>query len=340
MKYISAPHALRSSPSFGSIHHDLLGDVIVWRQHELQTWWNIFEPMFNHPLSRMFVNAFIDSLEFNETLDYGKGIFRKKKFKFELNQICTILGWGWIKLRERLIVNSANQLLSVALGQYAIECYDQKRYKVRWTEPRPKVVEIELEETTNLPPPKTQNSFPWSKDSEKNEQEISTLSFEQHSDYSLRLEGERVLIIPVNGFERFFSSCLAYIPDSSHEWLDSNDTFDSSLANLLATIIQSIASMFLSSEQPVYIIDKTSWAAYIEHYLVERGWGNVTVLDYNIATYELQLSVHGSKIFPLTLGMICGIWERAHGRTCKMRIERKNETFLIRIQSFLEYQNN
>ena len=49
--------------------------------------------------------------------------------------------------------------------------------------------------------------------------------------------------------------------------------------NLLKIIIRSTVEMFLSSEQPVYIIDQSSWDAYIEHYLRERGWGSIETED-------------------------------------------------------------
>ena len=131
------------------------------------------------------------------------------------------------------------------------------------------------------------------------------------------MEGERVLLIPTLALERFLSASVPYAPETEEGWF--HHTIDSfvSFENLLKITIKTTAAMFLQSEQPVYIIDRTSWDSYVEHYLVEVGWGNV----------------------PFTIGMICGLWERAHGRSYKINIQEKNDMFSIEIESLLEYQN-
>ena len=43
--------------------------------------------------------------------------------------------------------------------------------------------------------------------------------------------------------------------------------------------------------------------------------------------------------FPLTLGMVVGMWERAHGRSSQITLREENDIFFVKIQSLLEYQN-
>ena len=109
--------------------------------------------------------------------------------------------------------------------------------------------------------------------------------------------------------------------------------------NILKIIIRTTAEMFLSSEQPVYIIDQSSWDAYIEHCLRERGWGSIETRKYNPSTFDFEFSMPMMSHFPLTLGMVVGMWERAHGRSSQILLREENDIFLVKIQSLLEYQN-
>lgn len=340
MRLIPLTNGLRASPNLGIVNHVVLGDVIVWRQHEFRTWWNEFEQMFEHPLSRMFVNAILDSLEFKQILKPPRGMFGKKKFNSELTQLCSSLGWGEVAIAEQRVAHGVHPLLSVAFCQYVVETYHQQRYKVRWTEPYPQGVQLEVEVTASMPSPKPSNHFPWSRDKENINFNTPSIEIEQHSNFDLRIEGERVLIAPIDAFDRFFSSCSPYTPNAHQDWFNYEKIQNTAVSNLLATIVKSIATMFLQSEQPVYIINETSWDAYIHHYLVERGWGKASEIDYDESTCELNASLEVNKNLPFTLGMLCGIWERAHGRSCRVELQQKNETFLVKIQSLLLYQNN
>ena len=57
-----------------------------------------------HPLSRTLVNAVVDSLEILQYLPTNRGIFWKKKFKSELNQLSSLLGWGSIEMSDQRVV--------------------------------------------------------------------------------------------------------------------------------------------------------------------------------------------------------------------------------------------
>ena len=52
--------------------------------------------------------------------------------------------------------------------------------------------------------------------------------------------------------------------------------------NLFEDIIRSTVADVSSSDKPVYIIDQSSWDAYIEHYLHERGWGSIDLTRITI----------------------------------------------------------
>ena len=162
MRFIESTVSLDIVPKRGQLVHPLFGEVILWRQHEFHSWWNQFEAIIDHPLSRTFINGVVDSLEFKNTMPRIGGLFRKKKFKKESNHIGGQLGWGTFSLENQNVMQSAHPLLSVALGQYLLEAYHEQRFKVRWVEPRSQTVQLEIEASSDLPHPKPVESFPWS----------------------------------------------------------------------------------------------------------------------------------------------------------------------------------
>lgn len=330
---------LQKYPKHGLIFHPILGEIIIWRQHEFHTWWQIFEASMRHPLSRTLINAVVDSLEMNEYLPTRRGIFWKKKFNSELERLLSQLGWGAVEMKHQRVVQSAHPLLSVAVGQYAVETYHQSRFKVRWIEPRSQIVQLELEPTSALPAPQKHIPFPWSLDTRSQDPGIAFDLVENHNGNELRMEGERVLLIPTPALERFLSASLPYAPETEEDWFHHKIDAFVGFENLLKITIKTTAAMFLQSQQPVYIIDRTSWDPYVDNYLVEVGWGHVAIADYNTSTLKLHCTVNRGSNVPFTIGMICGLWERAHGRSYKITIQQKSDIFSIEIESLLQYQN-
>ena len=323
----------------GRLHDSLIGDIIVWKQHEFHAWWNAFENLIDQPLSRVFINAFVDSLELRRPLNGKRGLFAKRKFDNELKLLCRKLGWGFVNLEQKCVTQSAHPLLSVALAQYTLELYEQSRYKVRWIEPQPQMVRLELETSNSLPSPNAHEVPPWSKD-EHHELNVACFpELDTVNEYELKLDGERVLLVPLQAIERFLVACKPYTSTSSVMWFESNMTMVDSNQHLLQTTIKSVASMFLESNRPVYIIDESSWQSYIKHYLHEYGWGSFNVTTYDPKTFEFHASLNKGPLFPFTLGILCGMWERAHGRAYRVSLNEENDIFHVKIHSFLDYQN-
>ena len=338
MRFIESTISLDIVPKRGKLIHPLFGEVVVWRQHEFHSWWNQFEAIIDHPLSRTFINGVVDSLEFKNTMPRVGGLFRKKKFKKESDRIAGQLGWGIFQIENQNVVQSAHPLLSVALGQYLLEAYHEQRFKVRWVEPRSQTVQLEIEASSDLPHPKPVESLPWSIIQQLKATD-SSLMLDRHSQHELMFEGERVVLIPIESMDRFLSGCLPYAPQQDVEWFDAHSCNFDAHEHLLKAVIQSISEMFLNSEQPVYIIDESSWVAYIENYICERGWGNAHVTSYDASNYTLELTMPMQSQLPFTIGLLCGMWERAHGRAYRLSLQIENDTFVVQIQSLLDYEN-
>ena len=339
MKSIITDFRLESIREKGIFRQDAFGEIIIWKQHEFHTWWNLFESRMEHPLSRTFINAFVDGFELKNTIKDVRGLFRKKKLRHEIERISSILGWGQVQLEQKKILNSAHPVLSVALGHYSLELYHEQRYKIRWTEPRSQIVQIETETSPQISLPQPHAKMPWSGKSIASTLKQSSVEMTTQQMNELRLEGERVVLIPLAPLERFFSGCLPYAPAKKGDWFNNQSTGLDACENILKIIIRTTAEMFLSSEQPVYIIDQSSWDAYIEHCLRERGWGSIETRKYNPSTFEFEFSMPMMRHFPLTLGLVVGMWERAHGRSSQISLREENDIFFVKIQSLLEYQN-
>ena len=314
---------------------------MLWKQHEFSRWWRCFEGLFTHPLSRTFINSVVDDLEFHQRLASPTRFFKKKNFNANLVNLSHFFGSGRIDLSKKEIVNGAHPLFSVGLASYALEVFHQTRYKIRWNEPTPRVVQLSLENNTQLPPPSPISSFPWSgkigPTLESDMIPFSTRLMSKESGH-IEVDGERYMLLPASLLERFVSTCLPHAPDMSQiNWIECPSLWSSLECSILALIITSIGELFSLSERSVYITGPESWNAYFRVYLLEQGWGHVTLMSYDVHSYDTILQMPRSPLAPFSIGLITSIWERAHGRKFKLIIGQEDELLQVSISSLLEY---
>lgn len=327
----------------GFIFDSDMNCYMLWKQHEFNRWWRNFESLFKHPLSRAFINSVVDDLEFHQRLSSPHGFFRKKKFLSELLNLANFYGGGSIDLFKKEIVNSANPLFSVGLASYALEVFHQKRYKIRWNEPTPQVVQLSLEINRELPPPRSVRPFPWS----EKKLSVGIVESKPLSDLlvlkelgHLEIDGERHMILPVSLMERFSSTCLPHAPEMSDlDWIQCPSDWSNPDISIISLIISSVVELFSISERAVYITGKDSWAAYLNAYMSEQGWGDAAVLEYDPNSYETTLIFSKSSITPFSIGLVAGIWERAHGRKFHLNLKLIDSSVQVNIRSLLEFQN-
>lgn len=331
------------SYSNGFLFDEDLNCYMVWKQHEFSRWWRCFESLFNHPLSRMFINSVVDDLEFHNRLFLSKGFFKKKKFVQQVSNLTQFYGSGTIDLSKNQILNGAHSLFSVGLASYALEVFHQTRYKIRWNEPTPLMVQLSLETNSELPPPSSIRPFPWS----DKLGEMSGLNYNYLSEFlhvkelgHLEIDGERHLIIPSSLLERFVSTCLPHAPDlSDADWIECPSGWSKSDASMLGLLIQSTSELFSLSERSVYITGKESWKAYLQAYLSESGWGHGDIVSYDHHTFETIINFPKTSVAPFSIGLAAGIWQRAHGRKFRLNIHIVDESIQLNIASLLDYEN-
>ena len=331
------------SKSDGFIFDSEMKVYMMWKQHEFGQWWRSFESLFTHPLSRTFINSVVDDLEYHQRLSPPKGLFKRKKFVQELTQLTHFYGSGTIDLGKNKIVNGGHSLFSVGLASYALEVFHQKRYKIRWNEPTPRVVQLSLEDNADLPPPSSIRPFPWSNmldvDEQNNIRPVSDQLAIKGPGH-LEVDGERFMIVPASLLERFVSTCLPHAPKvNDANKIQFPNTWSESDNSVLSVIVSSVVDIFSRSERSVYITDMKSWDAYLRAYLFDYGWGSAILTSYDLNSFETQLTLPKASLFPFSIGLIVGIWERAHGREFKLLINETNDSIQVVISSLLEYEN-
>ena len=331
------------SYSNGFLFDDDLNCYMVWKQHEFSRWWRCFESLFNHPLSRIFINSVVDDLEYHNRLFLSKGFFKKKKFVHQVSNLTQFYGSGTVDLTKNQILNGAHSLFSVGLASYALEVFHQTRYKIRWNEPTPLMVQLSLETNSDLPPPSSVQPFPWSEKlgemSELNTDYLSGLLHVKKLGH-LEIDGERHLIVPSSLLERFVSTCLPHAPDMSEaDWIQCPSDWSKSDASILALLIESTSELFSLSERSVYITAKESWKAYFQVYMSESGWGQGEVVSYDIHTFETIITFPKTSVTPFSIGLAAGIWQRAHGRKFRLIIHDMDKFIQLNICSLLDYEN-
>ncbi len=315
---------------------------MLWKQHEFSRWWRCFEGLFTHPLSRTFINSVVDDLEFHQRLASPTRFFKKKNFNTNLSNLTHFFGSGRIDLSKKEVINGAHPLFSVGLASYALEVFHQTSYKIRWNEPTPRVVQLTLEHNTQLPPPMPISPFPWS-DKREPLHDANMIPFSSQlvskENGHIEVDGERYMLLPASLLERFVSSCLPHAPDmSQNNWIECPSIWSSSECSILSVIITSIGELFSLSERSVYITGPESWNAYFRVYLLDQGWGSVTLVSYDVQSYDAILHIPRSPLAPFSIGLIASIWERAHGRKFKLVIGQEVERLQVSIYSLLEYK--
>ena len=316
---------------------------MLWKQHEFNRWWRSFESLFTHPLSRVFINSVVDDLEFHQRLSLQQGLFKKKKFVSQLSQLTHFYGSGSIDVVKKEIANGAHSLFSVGLASYALEVFHQTRYKIRWNEPTPRVVQLSLEVNRDLPPPGSVRPFPWSENITPqglgDSRYLSDLLVVKELGH-IEIDGERHLFMPASLLERFLSTCLAHVPDMSHvDWIDCPTDWSKPDVSIMCLLISSVVELFSLSERAVYITGKDSWEAYLRTYLSEQGWGNPSVVSYDPLSYDTTLTFSKSPLTPFSIGLAAGIWERAHGRKFHCNLKLINGSLQVDFRSLLAYEN-
>jgi hypothetical protein len=156
----------------------------------------------------------------------------------------------------------------------------------------------------------------------------------------LEIDGERYMILPTSLLERFSSTCLPHAPEMRDvDWIQCPSDWSNPDISIMALIISSVVELFSFSERAVYFTGKDSWDAYLCTYMSEQGWGEATVVMYDSKSFNTTLNFSKSPITPFSIGLVAGIWERAHGRKFHLDLNSINGSIQVNIRSLLEYEN-
>ena len=316
---------------------------ILWKTTDLYAWWRAFEASSKTPLGRKLMNACADQEEYflshRAMLDVGW--FRRTKRQQEaINHRWNSHGWGSFNLAKE----SAQTLLfaPVAAG-FALaikEHIAQKRYKSEWQQIGQKTIQFEwTDDSANLPPAPEPPALPWGSFSSLAMDSVSILAELEWLNGGWALAGESVTFLPMDAFTRLFHTCRAYehTLDSEHlnAWVTPQLTEGDRSVFLM--VAASMLGLIQSSERPIYIDGISSWSALSGHYLAPYGWGQPMNVESLESPHGVRFKLIDSSMLPFLVGWLVAMWERGHGRSSKVSLERVDDFWLLDVDSRLEY---
>lgn len=316
---------------------------ILWKTTDLYAWWRAFEASSRTPLGRKFMNACADQEEYFLTqravLDVGW--FRRSKRQQEaIDSRWNMYGWGTFNVT----MESAQTLLfaPVAAG-FALaikEHLAQQRFKSEWQQLGLKTIQFEWTvDSANLPPAPEPPELPWGSFSFLAMDSVSILSELEWLNGGWALAGESVSFLPMDAFTRLLHTCRAYqhTLDSEHinAWV--TPQLAEGDRSVFLMVAASMSGLIQSSERPIYIEDRSSWASLAGHYLAPFGWGEPMDVESLDSPFGVRFKLVDSPMLPFLVGWLVAMWERGHGRSSKVSLKRSDDFWLLEVDSRLEY---
>lgn len=316
---------------------------ILWKTTDLYAWWRAFEASSKTPLGRKLMNACADQEEYflGHRAMFDVGWFRRSKRQQEaINRRWNIHGWGSFNVAKE----SAQTLLfaPVAAG-FALaikEHLAQQRYKSEWQQIGQKTIQFEwTDDSANLPPAPEPPALPWGSFSSLAMDSVSILAELEWLNGGWALAGESVTFLPMDAFTRLFHTCRAYehTLESEHTnaWVTPQLTEGDRSVFLM--VAASMLGLIQSSERPIYIDGISSWSALSGHYLAPYGWGQPMSVESLESPHGVRFKLIDSSMLPFLVGWLVAMWERGHGRSAKVSLEKLDDFWLLDVDSRLEY---
>ena len=143
--------------------------------------------------------------------------------------------------------------------------------------------------------------------------------------------------MPCDFINRLIFNLGGYADKISSKLYDSwqLDGIDDRISGSFSNVLESFKELFLSGDVFVYLNEQNNWDSVISSHLNPFGLGSVKYLhnQNDIDHFEVSLEPNA----PIVIGKLCGIWERANGKSSKCKIQISNTTISVQISSLLSY---
>lgn len=288
---------------------------------------------FESPLGRKLIYAATDAeeriLSCYPSVQFGRW-FGKRKAKKRLQKRALEMGWG--EFGEASISGPAHDGLTVGFSLAHYEHMSKQRANVEWNQVSADMIHLEYSpKNENITPAPTPPHFPWfgSKDRGSSLRQLDVeLDWRSSSFFN---GDERSFFLPTHVFLHLFGSLLGrpLSEDFSSQYsLEVEESVDH--ASTFRAVIFATSQAFQANERPVYVQSANDWEGHFADRLTKRGFGKVrvekSILDEDISIF----SVH-SPVAPVAIGLLIGMWHRAHGVFGEVKIEVDSDALLVSI---------
>ena len=291
------------------------------------------DALFESPLGRKLIYAATDAEEriisTHPSVQFGRW-FGKSKAKNRLQQRAMEMGWG--EFGEVSVSGPAHDALTVGFSLAHHEHISQQRANVEWHQVNADMIRLQFAtKNENITPVPSPLHLPWFG---SETQGLSSSLFEIELDRrasSFFYGDERSFFLSSHVFWNLFGSLLGR-PLSEDFSAQFNLEMDESIehASTFSAVIIAASQAFEANERPVYVLSAGDWEGHFAERLTKRGFGRVRV-EQSILDEETSLfSVH-SPVAPVAIGLLIGMWQRAHGMVGEVKVELVSDALLVRI---------
>ena len=319
------------------------GSWIVWKTTDLYAWWHAFEATCQTPLGRKLMNACADQEEFllrRSGFLLGGRFLKKRRQSGIIDARWKRYGWGAIDSNHQ----TANSLLfGPIVAGFALATKEQintQRYKLEWRQTGQRLIQFDwTQDASTLPPAPEVPSLPWGSTPKLGLEQVDVFSDFTWANQGWSISGESVCLLPMDAFSRLFHTCRAYQHSLTTEQVDAWSTPDitSGSRTVFLMISASMSHLVNGSEQPIYIENIASWASLANHYLKPFGWGAPISIESLGTDHGVRFELEDSPVLPFLTGWLVAMWERGHGRTSKFKLTKSSDTWVLEVDSRLNY---
>ena len=274
------------------------------------------DAMFEAPLGRKLIYAATDAeehlLSHHPSAKFGRW-FGKSSVKSRLRQRAVDMGWGLFG--DGQIIGPVHDAMTVGFSLAHHEHINQTRATIEWKQATSELIQLVYshkdEVVTAVSPPRR---LPWFGELHASSPTRTLTTDFDHRAYGFFHGEERSFFLSVQVFLYMFESILGRplsqdsVPSFSlevHGVSEHEQTFQS--------LVRAACAAFEQNNRPVYVQTKDDWGGHLDRFFTERGFGRVLVQESILDGVPRSIFTVHSPITPYSVGVLVGMWQRAHG---------------------------
>ncbi|MAF93983.1 hypothetical protein CMO85_04905 [Candidatus Woesearchaeota archaeon] len=302
---------------------------------EFRTLCHRLDGAFASPLGRKLIYAATDAeeraLRGQSSVQFGRW-FGKSKATNRLRQRATEMGWGGFE--DDGIVAPAHDALTVGFSLAHHEHAHRRRANVEWVQSSAEVIHLTF---SDKPEPMVPASAPeplsWfgSTHAGLGSGRIEMLLDQRERSF---FNGEeRSFFLSPQFFWHLFDALLGRPLAVDYEPSVNLDVkaFVEQPA-VFSAVVDAACTAFSASERPVYVQTPDDWLGHFNARITGRGFGHVRVEKSLLSGDDVSVFDVLSPVAPVAVGLLIGMWQRAHGTVGDVKIEPLSEGLRVSLR--------